>query len=77
MRSCAKMRCGNEPMATVSLVYTERQVVVTDGQLRLVPGAKVEIKGEGAAPVAGARAGRGTGGPPARRDSGGRPGGRP
>ena len=54
-----------------------RQVVVTDGQLRLVPGAKVEIKGEGAAPVAGARAGRGTGGPPARRDSGGRPGGRP
>lgn len=30
MRSCAKMRCGNEPMATVSLVYTERQVVVTD-----------------------------------------------
>ena len=30
MRSCAKMRCGNEPMATISLVYTERQVVVTD-----------------------------------------------
>ena len=30
MRSCAKMRCGNEPMATVSLVYTERQVVVVD-----------------------------------------------
>ena len=30
MRSCAKMRCGNEPMATVSLVYAERQVVVTD-----------------------------------------------
>jgi hypothetical protein len=30
MRTCAKMRCGNEPMATVSLVYTERQVVVTD-----------------------------------------------
>jgi hypothetical protein len=30
MRSCAKMRCGNEPTATVSLVYTERQVVVTD-----------------------------------------------
>jgi len=50
-----------------------RQVVVTDGQLRLVPGAKVEIKGEGGAPVPGARAG----GPPARRDSGGRPGGRP
>ncbi len=30
MRSCAKMRCGNEPMATVSLLYTERQVVVVD-----------------------------------------------
>jgi len=30
MRTCAKMRCGNEPMATVSLVYTEREVVVTD-----------------------------------------------
>lgn len=43
-----------------------RQVVVTDGQMRLVPGAKVEIKGEGAAPAAGARAG----GPPSRRDSG-------
>jgi multidrug efflux system membrane fusion protein len=59
-----------------------RQVVVTDGQLRLVPGAKVEIKGEGGAPAAGARAGRGTGGPPARGDSGAatpaaRPGGRP
>jgi membrane fusion protein, multidrug efflux system len=69
-----------------------RQVVVTDGQLRLVPGAKVEIKGEGAAPAPGARAGRGPGGPgrpgapPARGDSGaatpgarpgGRPGGRP
>lgn len=41
-----------------------RQVVVTDGQLRLVPGAKVEIKGEGGAPAPGAR-------------PGGRPGGRP
>jgi len=50
-----------------------RQVVVTDGQLRLVPGAKVEIKGEGGAPAAGARAGRGTGGPPARGDSGAAP----
>jgi len=30
MRICAKMRCGNEPRATVALVYTERQVVVTD-----------------------------------------------
>ena len=30
MRSCAKMRCGNDPMATVSLVYAERQVVIAD-----------------------------------------------
>ena len=30
MRTCAKMRCGEPPMATVALVYTERQVVVTD-----------------------------------------------
>ena len=30
MRTCAKMRCGQEPIATVALVYTERQVVVTD-----------------------------------------------
>jgi len=49
-----------------------RQVVVTDGQMRLVPGAKVEIKGEGATPAGAAAAG-----PRARRDSGGRPGGRP
>jgi len=28
MRSCAKMRCGNDPMATVSLVYAERQVII-------------------------------------------------
>jgi hypothetical protein len=30
MRTCAKMRCGNEPRATVALVYAERQVVVND-----------------------------------------------
>jgi hypothetical protein len=30
MRTCAKMRCGNEPMATVALVYADRAVVVTD-----------------------------------------------
>jgi membrane fusion protein, multidrug efflux system len=70
-----------------------QQVVVTDGQMRLVPGAKVDIKGEGGAPGAGAASGRGrggpsgAGGPPARADSGAaapdgappraRPGGRP
>lgn len=26
MRSCAKMRCGAEPVATVSLLYAEREV---------------------------------------------------
>jgi Protein of unknown function (DUF3499) len=26
MRSCAKMRCGAEPVATVSLQYAQRQV---------------------------------------------------
>ena len=30
MRVCAKMRCSQEPVATVSLVYTERTVVVDD-----------------------------------------------
>ncbi len=30
MRTCAKMRCGQEPIATVALVYTDRQVVITD-----------------------------------------------
>ncbi|TMK17162.1 MAG: DUF3499 family protein [Actinobacteria bacterium] len=30
MRVCAKMRCSHEPVATVSLVYTERMVVVDD-----------------------------------------------
>ena len=30
MRTCAKMRCEAEPVATVSLRYTEREVVVAD-----------------------------------------------
>jgi Protein of unknown function (DUF3499) len=30
MRTCAKMRCGQEPIATVALVYTDRLVVITD-----------------------------------------------
>ncbi|MGZ8565434.1 MAG: DUF3499 family protein [Actinomycetota bacterium] len=30
MRSCAKIRCGQEPVATVSLRYTEREVRVDD-----------------------------------------------
>ena len=30
MRVCAKMRCSQEPVATVSLAYTERTVVVDD-----------------------------------------------
>ena len=30
MRTCAKMRCGNDPMATVALNYAEREVVVGD-----------------------------------------------
>jgi uncharacterized protein DUF3499 len=30
MRSCAKMRCRAEPVATVALRYAEREVVVTD-----------------------------------------------
>jgi multidrug efflux system membrane fusion protein len=70
-----------------------RQVVVTDGQMRLIPGAKVDIKtGGGAPPAAGAAAsagrrrggpsGGGAGGPPGRGDSGmtapgARQGGRP
>lgn len=29
MRSCAKMRCGSEPVATVSLRYEAREVVVS------------------------------------------------
>ena len=30
MRTCAKMRCGHEPVVTVSLSYGERQVVIGD-----------------------------------------------
>ena len=30
MRVCAKMRCSHEPVATGSLAYTERTVVVQD-----------------------------------------------
>jgi hypothetical protein len=30
MRACAKIRCGLEPVATVSLSYTERDVVIVD-----------------------------------------------
>jgi Protein of unknown function (DUF3499) len=30
MRACAKMRCAHEPVATVSLLYAERMVVVED-----------------------------------------------
>jgi hypothetical protein len=30
MRNCAKMRCGLEPVATVALRYTAREVVVTE-----------------------------------------------
>jgi hypothetical protein len=30
MRTCAKMRCGQEPVATVSLAYSEREVLVSD-----------------------------------------------
>lgn len=30
MRICAKMRCGAEPAATVSLVYAERRILVAD-----------------------------------------------
>ncbi len=29
MRTCAKMRCGAEPVATISLRYQEREVVVS------------------------------------------------
>ncbi len=30
MRTCAKMRCDAEPVATVSLRYTEREVAIGD-----------------------------------------------
>lgn len=30
MRTCAKMRCDAEPVATVSLLYQERRVLIGD-----------------------------------------------
>ena len=30
VRTCAKMRCDAEPVATVSLFYADRQVVIGD-----------------------------------------------
>jgi hypothetical protein len=30
MRACAKIRCGQEPVATVSLSYADRDVVIVD-----------------------------------------------
>lgn len=30
MRTCAKMRCNEEPSATVSLLYADRQVLIGD-----------------------------------------------
>lgn len=30
MRICAKMRCGAEPVVTVSLAYAAREVIVAD-----------------------------------------------
>jgi uncharacterized protein DUF3499 len=30
MRTCAKMRCGQEPVATVSLAYAQREVLVAE-----------------------------------------------
>jgi hypothetical protein len=30
MRSCAKMRCTAEPVATVALLYAQREVLVED-----------------------------------------------
>lgn len=30
MRACAKIRCSQEPVATVALSYTERDVVIVD-----------------------------------------------
>jgi hypothetical protein len=30
MRTCAKMRCAAEPVATVSLLYAEREVLIGD-----------------------------------------------
>lgn len=30
MRTCAKMRCASEPVATITLRYAEREVVIGD-----------------------------------------------
>ena len=30
MRTCAKMRCGADPVATIVLRYTQREVVIGD-----------------------------------------------
>jgi hypothetical protein len=30
MRTCNKMRCGSEPVVTVSLAYADRAVVLTE-----------------------------------------------
>ncbi len=30
MRTCAKMRCSREPLATITLRYAEREVVIGD-----------------------------------------------
>jgi len=30
VRTCAKMRCGSEPVATISLRYAEKEVVVAE-----------------------------------------------
>ena len=37
MRTCAKMRCGAEPVASVSLRYPELEVQVSDLQLERDP----------------------------------------
>ena len=45
MRTCAKMRCGHEPVVTVSLSYGERQVVIEDLFDRVPVGTKVLVVG--------------------------------
>jgi hypothetical protein len=37
MRVCAKMRCGHEPVVTVSLRYAERAVVIEELRLERDP----------------------------------------
>jgi hypothetical protein len=37
MRTCAKMRCDAEPVATISLRYAAREVVIGDVQPRRDP----------------------------------------